>query len=153
MSTTIDLKVEFGGGLELLFGNQRTHALSLPAVVPSTVSVSVSGPSATPTPTPTLTRSTDVTYLIHHLRTYVLKERPELFMEGDTVYVASHPRAPISLTSPPHATHAHTIEKSSGYSGPHQRYGLGVGRRGSVRASRWRRDRVHLDVAWWVDDA
>ena len=80
--STIDLKVEFGGGLELLFGNQRTHTLSLP---PST--------STTPPPTPThdsggTGADLTLTYLMHHLRTHVLTERPELFMEGDTVYVA-----------------------------------------------------------------
>lgn len=109
MSTTIDLKIEFSGGLELLFGNQRTHALSLPAVVPSTVSESGSTDS---------TRSTDVTYLMHHLRTHVLKERPELFMEGDTVYVYSHPyhshyhsHVLISLTRPHIRTHARSKKK------------------------------------------
>jgi len=64
MATTI--KVEFSGGLELLFGNQRSHTLSLPAVVSSST-------------------STDVTYLIHYLRTHLLKDRPELFVEGDTI--------------------------------------------------------------------
>ncbi|KAH0831276.1 ubiquitin-like modifier 1 [Lanmaoa asiatica] len=72
--STIDLKIEFGGGLELLFGNQRTHALSLPAVVP---------PS--PSEPPSNEKRTDMTYLMHHLRVHLLKERPGLFMEGDTV--------------------------------------------------------------------
>lgn len=75
--STIDLKVEFSGGLELLFGNQRSHTLSLPAtVVPST---STSGSTSQST-------EVNVTYLVHHLRTHLLKERPELFAEGDTVY-------------------------------------------------------------------
>lgn len=73
---SIDLKIEFSGGLELLFGNQRSHTLSLPAVVPA----------LTPTPAPTQ-RATDVHYLIHHLRTHLIRERPELFVEGDSVYV------------------------------------------------------------------
>ncbi|KAF8558623.1 ubiquitin related modifier 1, partial [Imleria badia] len=89
--STIDLKIEFSGGLELLFGNQRTHALSLPAVVPLQV---VDAGNGTPAPTSTSgtastpgagVKSTDVTYMIHHLRTHLLKERPELFVDGDTV--------------------------------------------------------------------
>ena len=78
--STIDLKIEFGGGLELLFGNQRAHTLSLPTLVPTS-------PADTAPSTPS--KSTDVTYLIRHLRTHLLKERPELFVEGDTVYVPS----------------------------------------------------------------
>ncbi|KAN0094540.1 Ubiquitin-related modifier 1 [Tylopilus felleus] len=74
--STIDLKIEFGGGLELLFGNQRAHTLSLPTLVPTS-------PADTAPSTPS--KSTDVTYLIRHLRTHLLKERPELFVEGDTV--------------------------------------------------------------------
>ncbi|KAG6899819.1 hypothetical protein C0993_006520 [Termitomyces sp. T159_Od127] len=30
--TTISVKVEFSGGLELLFSNQRTHTIELPAI-------------------------------------------------------------------------------------------------------------------------
>jgi len=66
-SALLTLKVEFGGGLELLFGNQRSHTLSVPAFVPSTH------------------RPTDVTYLIRHLRDNLLRERVELFVENDTV--------------------------------------------------------------------
>ncbi|KAF8415169.1 ubiquitin-related modifier 1 [Boletus edulis BED1] len=73
MSTLHRLKVEFSGGLELLFGNQRVHTLSLPAVIP----VDEARPSEP--------RSTDVTYLIHYLRTHLLTDRPELFVEGDTI--------------------------------------------------------------------
>jgi len=72
---SIDLKIEFSGGLELLFGNRRTHTLSLPAVVTEEA-------KGKPPPTPT---PMDVTYLIRHLRTHLLTERPELFVEGDTV--------------------------------------------------------------------
>lgn len=77
--STINLKIEFSGGLELLFGGRRTHTLSLPAVVSVTEEVKGKPP---PAPTPT-----DVTYLIRHLRTHLLTERPELFVDGDTVYV------------------------------------------------------------------
>lgn len=85
--STIDLKIEFSGGLELLFDNRRTHTLTLPAVVPSSSATATTliheeeeenGRRATPP---------DVTYLIRHLRTHLLRERPELFVDGDTVYV------------------------------------------------------------------
>ena len=80
--STIDLKIEFSGGLELLFGNKRTHVLSLPAVVPEDEEEN-GKPTLTPKSAPR-----DVTYLIRHLRTHLLTERPELFVEGDTVYVS-----------------------------------------------------------------
>ena len=74
MSLTI--KVEFSGGLELLFSNIRTHQLSLPALV------DVPSDNATKKPA-------DVSYLITYLRDNLLKERPELFEENGTVYVPS----------------------------------------------------------------
>ncbi|KAG8216149.1 ubiquitin-like modifier 1 [Butyriboletus roseoflavus] len=77
--STINLKVEFSGGLELLFGNQRTHTLSLH---PPSASADESATPPTEGTTPT---DVTLTYLMHHLRTHVLTERPELFMEGDTV--------------------------------------------------------------------
>lgn len=63
--TTISLNVEFSGGLELLFSNQRKHIVSLPSTV--------SG------------ESTNLEYLIHYLRDKLLTERPELFVEKGTV--------------------------------------------------------------------
>ncbi|KAG8701046.1 Ubiquitin- modifier 1 [Ceratobasidium sp. 394] len=65
-SDTITVKVEFGGGMELLFSNQRSHMINLPATVPT-------GAPAT------------AHYLIHYLRDHLLKEREELFIEGDSV--------------------------------------------------------------------
>jgi len=64
--STITLKVEFGGGLELLFSNKRTNAVILPSSPPP-----------------------DVDYLIKWLKTNLLKEREELFVENNTVYVAT----------------------------------------------------------------
>ena len=64
------LKVEFGGGLELLFSNQRRHLVTIPPVVPQ--GNGEEGP-------------VDITFLIHWLRENLLKERPELFIEGGTV--------------------------------------------------------------------
>ena len=95
--STIDLKIEFSGGLELLFGNKRTHVLSLPAVVPEDEEEN-GNPTPTPTPTPK-SAPRDVTYLIRHLRTHLLTERPELFVEGDTVYV-SPPSLPYPHARP-----------------------------------------------------
>ncbi|KAJ7093984.1 ubiquitin-like modifier 1 [Mycena belliarum] len=76
MSTgdTITLKVEFSGGLELLFSNQRSHKLSVPALVPKKYGDASSE-----------TKPADITFLIHYLRDNLLKERVELFMESDTV--------------------------------------------------------------------
>ena len=64
------LKIEFGGGLELLFSNQRTHLVTVPPVVPQ--GNGEEGP-------------VDINFLVHWLKDNLLKERPELFMEGRTV--------------------------------------------------------------------
>ncbi|KAG9098868.1 Ubiquitin- modifier 1 [Ceratobasidium sp. 370] len=65
-SDTITVKVEFGGGMELLFSNQRSHMINLPATTST-------GDPAT------------IQYLIHYLRDHLLKEREELFIEGASV--------------------------------------------------------------------
>jgi hypothetical protein len=62
----VTFKIEFGGGLELLFANQKQHTLTLPAV-------NTSG------------KPTDLTDTILWLRDNLLKERPELFVEDKTV--------------------------------------------------------------------
>ncbi|KAG9121378.1 Ubiquitin- modifier 1 [Ceratobasidium sp. 392] len=54
------------GGMELLFSNQRSHKIDLPA--------------ATSTGDPATVHT-----LIHYLRDHLLKEREELFIEGDSV--------------------------------------------------------------------
>jgi len=82
--STISLNIEFGGGLELLFANQRTHIVTIPSHVPA-ANHSTSALNNSPV---TETKLTDITYLIHHMRDHLLKEREELFMENDTVYVA-----------------------------------------------------------------
>ena len=66
MTTTTSLRVEFGGGLELLFSNQKSYKVKIPK------KTSDNNPS-------------DVKYLIHWLRDNLLKEREELFLENDTV--------------------------------------------------------------------
>ncbi|KAG6888330.1 Ubiquitin- modifier 1 [Termitomyces sp. T32_za158] len=65
--TTISVKVEFSGGLELLFSNQRTHTVELPAIISET------------------SKGPDLQYLIEYLRDNLLKERVELFVENNTV--------------------------------------------------------------------
>ncbi|KAJ7594242.1 ubiquitin-related modifier 1 [Mycena floridula] len=63
------LRIEFSGGLELLFSNRRSHTLEIPDTI------SVAGQSKAP----------DVNYLIQHLHDHLLTERPELFVENGTV--------------------------------------------------------------------
>ncbi|KAJ7507302.1 ubiquitin-like modifier 1 [Mycena galericulata] len=71
--STVSLKVEFSGGLELLFSNQRSHKLSIPGL-PTAYGDASSDP-----------KPADITFLIHYLRDNLLKERVELFMENGTV--------------------------------------------------------------------
>lgn len=71
-SSTVSLKVEFSGGLELLFSNQRTHQISLPSLVPVS-------------PGKEETKPVDIAYLIFWLKDNLLKEREELFAENGTV--------------------------------------------------------------------
>lgn len=70
MTATKSVRVEFGGGLELLFSNQKSHKVELPATVGD--------------------KPTNVDYLIHWLKDNLLKERVELFIEGNTVWVIHH---------------------------------------------------------------
>jgi ubiquitin related modifier 1 len=60
---SLEVKVEFAGGAELLFNNVKKHTLQLPAQQ-----------------NPWTLRD-----LIQWIKTNVLKERPELFVQGDTV--------------------------------------------------------------------
>lgn len=59
----VEIKVEFTGGAELLFENVKKHKLSLP-----------------PQGQPWTIRD-----LIQWIRTNLLRERPELFVQGETV--------------------------------------------------------------------
>ncbi|PFH50854.1 hypothetical protein AMATHDRAFT_144027 [Amanita thiersii Skay4041] len=80
-SDTVSLKVEFGGGMELLFSNQRSHKLTIPARVPLD-----NGTSGLPADTTDEnSKPADISYLIHHLKDHLLKERLELFYENGTV--------------------------------------------------------------------
>ncbi|KIM92197.1 hypothetical protein PILCRDRAFT_810207 [Piloderma croceum F 1598] len=97
MSTLLlSLKIEFSGGLELLFSNQRSHRVQIPSIVPidNSTSPSAAVPASdismdlptSPQSTDTgKTKAADITYLMYYLRDHLLKERVELFMEGGTV--------------------------------------------------------------------
>jgi len=92
MAGTITINVVFSGGLELLFGNDRNHSISIPHLVPSdnsTHSTPSSSSSSTPSSdndVPSIkVKAVDLEYLIYHLRDHLLKERPELFMENGTI--------------------------------------------------------------------
>jgi len=68
-TTTIATKlvrIEFGGGLELLFSNQKSHKVNIPVITGDD-------------------KPTDVSYLILWLRDNLLKEREELFLDNKTV--------------------------------------------------------------------
>ncbi|KAJ3716673.1 ubiquitin-related modifier 1 [Lentinula raphanica] len=79
--STISLQIEFGGGLELLFSNQKRHTLTLPSKVPSdnNTKTQLDALSAVKI------KSADLEYLMFHLRDHLLRDRPELFMEAGTV--------------------------------------------------------------------
>ncbi|KAI0767459.1 ubiquitin-like modifier 1 [Fomes fomentarius] len=83
--STISLKIEFGGGLELLFSNQRSHRITIPALVP-TAPPSTGKTGAGEGDEANVPRSTaNLTYLIFWLRDNLLNERAELFVENGTV--------------------------------------------------------------------
>jgi ubiquitin related modifier 1 len=78
--STISLKIEFGGGLELLFSNKRSHPLTLPAAVPNNNNTDITNLTIVEP-----TKPIDITYLMYYLKDHLLKERVELFMEKGTV--------------------------------------------------------------------
>ena len=78
--STLSIKVEFGGGLELLFSNQRSHRVSIPSHVPLKTTDTTSSEKDTDRPA-------DINYLMYWLRDHLLKEREELFIENGTVFV------------------------------------------------------------------
>ncbi|PPQ86409.1 hypothetical protein CVT25_003531 [Psilocybe cyanescens] len=77
---TISIKIEFGGGLELLFENKRSYRVDIPSVVPTDNTTDAEANLADKE-----TKDVDVDYLIHHMKDHMLKERVELFMEKNTV--------------------------------------------------------------------
>lgn len=81
--STLNVKVEFGGGLELLFSNQRSHRVAIPAKVPLSSKPADAGKSSED-------KLADITYLMYWLRDNLLKEREELFIENGTVCVLDY---------------------------------------------------------------
>ncbi|KAH8112262.1 ubiquitin-like modifier 1 [Phellopilus nigrolimitatus] len=82
----IPLKIEFSGGLELLFSKQRSHRISVPSRVP----VNYPGASnesslVTDTVSEDAMKPVDIAYLIFYLRDNLLEDRVELFMENGTI--------------------------------------------------------------------
>ncbi|EEQ32429.1 Ubiquitin-related modifier 1 [Microsporum canis] len=64
---TLDITVEFTGGLEMLFSNERTHRIALPSRDPSGA-------------------ATNISYLVKYLIENVMKDqRKELFVIDDHV--------------------------------------------------------------------
>jgi hypothetical protein len=90
--SNLSLKIEFGGGLELLFDNKRAHRISLPSRIPSSWSPTTRTSATGSAPSPMEheeTRPTDVRFLIYWLNDNLLRERSELFVEDGTVCVLS----------------------------------------------------------------
>ncbi|KAF5372569.1 hypothetical protein D9758_005216 [Tetrapyrgos nigripes] len=75
----LTVRIEFGGGLELLFSNEKKHKLTIPNMVPKDNDTKIPPDSSKEV------KPADVDYLIHYLRDHLLKERPSLFMENSTV--------------------------------------------------------------------
>lgn len=92
---TISVRVEFGGGLELLFANQKSHRVKIPTHAPAQASSTTTDAS---TSEQTNGRPADITYLMYWLRDNLLKEREELFIENGTVYVC-YAKYLVSLSS------------------------------------------------------
>mmetsp|Transcript_27122 Transcript_27122/g.64407 ORF Transcript_27122/g.64407 Transcript_27122/m.64407 type:complete len:101 (-) Transcript_27122:696-998(-) len=59
------LTVEFGGGLELLFGKQKEHKISVPS--------------------PSAEKKLVIRDLLAWIREHLLQERPEMFLAGESV--------------------------------------------------------------------
>jgi hypothetical protein len=125
----LNLTIEFGGGMELLFSDQHIHTISLPShYSPSTFSLS---PPPNHAPNEGQGKNSDVRFLIWWLRTYLLadKARYDLFSQGENMYVLSLPSA-LSCSM------LMRWRKSTGDIDIDQFYGLGIGRRTRVSVER-----------------
>ncbi len=83
--STISLKIEFGGGLELLFSNQRSHRITIPALIPTSQPLAGNTGAGEGDEADVPRGTANLTYLIFWLRDNLLKERAELFVENGTV--------------------------------------------------------------------
>lgn len=84
----------YSGGLEILFGNQSTVSIDVPA--PKEQTEVLAKPLAKPLCRPAVPKDPstaffrvqlDIAHLLFWLRDNLLTERPELFLQGNTVYV------------------------------------------------------------------
>jgi ubiquitin related modifier 1 len=78
-STMIHVTVELGGGLELLFGNIKRHEIELGSGASAPTG---SGAAAAAAAAGAQFTARD---LLAHMAAHLLRERPELFLAGDTV--------------------------------------------------------------------
>ncbi|XP_040081200.1 ubiquitin-related modifier 1 isoform X1 [Oryx dammah] len=69
MAAPLSVEVEFGGGAELLFDGVKKHQVTLPGQE----------------------EPWDIRSLLVWIKKNLLKERPELFIQGDSVSCHSHP--------------------------------------------------------------
>jgi len=86
--------------MELLFSNQRSHVVSVPANIPQEAPLP---PSSAQDPFPL--KPTNISYLLRWMRDNILSERVELFMEKETVYVP--PRRFRELSKPTYLPFLH----------------------------------------------
>jgi len=77
----VHVKVEFGGGMEVLFSNVRSHSLTLPS------SYTFLPTDKSPAKSASKQKPTDIRFLIAWLKENLLqdKKRPDLFVQGDSV--------------------------------------------------------------------
>ena len=125
MTTTKSVRVEFSGGLELLFSNQKSQTVEIPTMADD--------------------KPTNVNYLIHWLKDNLLKERGELFVDNDTVWVMHH----FSRVSCVFNTDSCALQATRN-SSLDKRHRLGVGRRGRLRPAEQRRNCLHFYPAWRI---
>lgn len=109
----MSVTVEFAGGLDLLFDRVPKCSVQFSA-------------------------DSDIRWLIRWLHDNMLKERPELFMMEDTVFVQHALAFPLIPLKP------------SRYPRADQRRRLGTGRRTELQASKWRHHLLHFNPARWL---
>ncbi|KAI9303951.1 ubiquitin-related modifier 1 [Cunninghamella echinulata] len=64
----LNINVEFSGGMELLFNNERKHTITIPKQSPKDI-----------------TKPTDLQDLIFYIRDNMMTEKKDLFVDKDTV--------------------------------------------------------------------
>ncbi|GAA5929001.1 ubiquitin-related modifier URM1 [Sporobolomyces koalae] len=81
---TLNLEVQFSGGMELLFSSIHNHQIKIPRYYSPSI-LTQTGLEQAPTPTEGV--KTDIKFLIWWLREFLLedRERPELFSQGETI--------------------------------------------------------------------